>query len=62
MAAQTAWQPELGQMRQLVGYLRDALSGHDQNAQRNATMVIFSNRSAIVVAKDELSPLLTDMI
>ena len=26
-------------MQQLVGYLKDALSGHDHNAQKHATMV-----------------------
>jgi len=39
MATSSLWQPEPGQMTQLVGYLKDALSGHDQNAQKNATMV-----------------------
>lgn len=34
-----AWQPEREPLRELVGYLKDALSGHDQNAQRYATMV-----------------------
>ena len=33
------WQPDQEQLRQLVGYLRDSLSGHDQNAQKYATMV-----------------------
>ena len=34
-----AWQPDQQQLSQLVGYLRDSLSGHDQNAQKYATMV-----------------------
>jgi len=34
-----AWQPDQEQLRQLVGYLRDSLSGHDQNAQKYATLV-----------------------
>jgi len=34
-----AWQPETEPLRQLVGYLKDALSGHDQNAQKYATLV-----------------------
>lgn len=34
-----AWQPQSGPLQEMVGYLKDALSGHDQNAQRHATMV-----------------------
>ena len=34
-----AWNPDQGQLRQLVGYLRDSLSGHNQNAQKYATLV-----------------------
>ena len=34
-----AWQPDQEQLRQLVGYLRDSLSGHNQNAQKHASMV-----------------------
>lgn len=34
-----AWQPDETQMRQLAGYLRDALDGRDQNAQKYATVV-----------------------
>ena len=34
-----AWHPDEGQLKQLVGYLRDSLSGHDQNAQKYATIV-----------------------
>lgn len=34
-----AWQPEKAPLQELAGYLKDALSGHDQNAQRYATMV-----------------------
>lgn len=34
-----AWQPEQEPVRELAGYLKDALSSQDQNAQRYATMV-----------------------
>ena len=34
-----AWQPEVEPLRQLVGYLKDALSGHDRHAQEYATLV-----------------------
>lgn len=34
-----AWQPQQEPLRQLAGYLRDSLSGHNQNAQKYATMV-----------------------
>lgn len=34
-----AWQPEQGSVRELAGYLKDALNSRDQNAQRYATMV-----------------------
>ena len=34
-----AWQPDQGQLKQLVGFLRDSLSGYDQNAQKYATLV-----------------------
>lgn len=34
-----AWQPELEPLRELVGYLRNALSAHDQKAQKYAEMV-----------------------
>ena len=34
-----AWQPDETQLRQLAGYLRDSLSGRDQNAQKYATLV-----------------------
>lgn len=34
-----AWQPEIEPLKQLVGYLKDALSGHDRNAQEYATLV-----------------------
>ena len=39
MAAPMAWQPEAEPLKQLVGYLKDALSAHDQKAQMNATQV-----------------------
>ena len=38
-ADRMAWQPDENQLRQLAGYLRDTLSGRDQNAQKYATMV-----------------------
>lgn len=34
-----AWQPQEEPLRQLAGFLRDSLSGHDLNAQKNATLV-----------------------
>lgn len=34
-----AWQPEVEPLKQLVGYLKDALSAHDQKAQKIATQV-----------------------
>lgn len=34
-----AWQPEQETLRQLTQCLRDSLSGHDQNAQKNAEIV-----------------------
>lgn len=42
MATAGQWQPELEQLKQLVGYLKDALSAHDPNAQKNATEVCSS--------------------
>jgi len=36
-----AWHPETEPLKQLVAYLRDALSGHDQHAQKHATLVRF---------------------
>ena len=33
------WQPEQEPVRELAGYLKDVLSGQDQNAQKYATMV-----------------------
>lgn len=33
------WQPEIEPLKQLAGYLKDALSGHDQAAQKHATLV-----------------------
>lgn len=40
-----AWQPETEPLRQLTGYLKDALSGHDQNAQKQATLVRIAIRA-----------------
>lgn len=34
-----AWQPQQEPLRQLAGYLKDSLSGHNHNAQKYATMV-----------------------
>lgn len=34
-----AWQPELEPLRQLSGYLKDALSAYEPNAQKQATLV-----------------------
>ena len=39
MATSGQWLPELEPMKQLVGYLKDALSAHDPTAQKNATEV-----------------------
>jgi hypothetical protein len=33
------WQPQEEPLRQLALYLKDSLSGHDQNAQKNAELV-----------------------
>ena len=41
MATPIAWQPEREPLKQLVGYLKDALSAHNQEAQRHATHVSF---------------------
>ncbi len=35
----TTWEPEAEQLRQLAQYLKDSLSGHDQNAQKKAEVV-----------------------
>ncbi|MCJ1475464.1 hypothetical protein MMC13_004126 [Lambiella insularis] len=40
------WVPDQGQLRQLVGFLRDSLSGHDQNAQKYATMMLSQAKSS----------------
>ncbi|KAL8806307.1 MAG: hypothetical protein Q9182_001454 [Xanthomendoza sp. 2 TL-2023] len=45
-----AWQPERDPLQELVGYLRDALSGHDQNAQRYATMMLGQAKSSPATA------------
>ncbi|KAI4181277.1 MAG: hypothetical protein L6R41_006714 [Letrouitia leprolyta] len=46
-----AWQPEKAPLQELVGYLKDALSGHDQNAQRYATMMLGQAKSSPETAK-----------
>ncbi|KAI4213819.1 MAG: hypothetical protein LQ351_003513 [Letrouitia transgressa] len=35
-----AWHPDQEPLKELVGYLKDALSGHDQNAQKHATIML----------------------
>ncbi|KAL8766305.1 MAG: hypothetical protein Q9209_006895 [Squamulea sp. 1 TL-2023] len=45
-----AWQPEREPLLELVGYLKDALSGHDQNAQRYATLMLGQAKSSPVTA------------
>lgn len=59
MAVQLTWQPEPEQMGQLVRYLKDALSGHDQNAQMNATMVEFSSLKTNITVEAMKSTMLT---
>ena len=34
-----AWQPQEEPLRQLAGYLKDSLSGHNPAAQKQATLV-----------------------
>ena len=34
-----AWQPQEEPLRQLAQYLKESLSGHDMNAQKNAELV-----------------------
>ncbi|KAL8833358.1 MAG: hypothetical protein Q9170_004311 [Blastenia crenularia] len=46
-----AWQPDEAPLQELVGYLKDALSGHDQNAQRYATMMLGQAKSSPETAK-----------
>ncbi|MCJ1419809.1 hypothetical protein MMC32_006165 [Xylographa parallela] len=41
-----AWQPDQEQLGQLVGYLRDSLSGHNQKAQIHASMMLSQAKSA----------------
>ncbi|KAL8703314.1 MAG: hypothetical protein Q9201_003505 [Fulgogasparrea decipioides] len=41
-----AWRPDKESLQELVGYLKDALSGHDQNAQRYATMMLGQAKSS----------------
>ncbi|KAI4150006.1 MAG: hypothetical protein L6R39_002367 [Caloplaca ligustica] len=41
-----AWQPEKQPLREFVGYLKDALSGRDQNAQRHATTMLGQAKSS----------------
>ena len=39
MASVMAWRPEPEPLKQLAGYLKDALSPHDKNAQKYAELV-----------------------
>ncbi|CAD6589459.1 MAG: hypothetical protein ASARMPRED_004048 [Alectoria sarmentosa] len=41
-----AWQPEAEPLKQLVGYLKDALSAHDRKAQMNATHMLSQAKSS----------------
>ncbi|KAI9796459.1 MAG: hypothetical protein M1835_003985 [Candelina submexicana] len=41
-----AWQPQEEPLRQLAGYLRDSLSGHDRNAQKYATLMLAQAKSS----------------
>ncbi|KAL9594409.1 MAG: hypothetical protein Q9219_007046 [cf. Caloplaca sp. 3 TL-2023] len=41
-----AWEPQEASLKELVTYLKDALSGHDQNAQRYATMMLGQAKSS----------------
>ena len=47
------WQPQKEPLQQLAGYLKDALSGHDQRAQKYATMV--SSVKSLAVRTIELN-------
>lgn len=49
------WQPEIEPLKQLVGYLRDALSGHDQNAQNYATLVRMRRNKSPTVCTSKLT-------
>ncbi|KAI9863437.1 MAG: hypothetical protein M1813_003879 [Trichoglossum hirsutum] len=40
------WQPLEEPLRQLAGYLKDSLSGHDQNAQKHATLMLSQAESS----------------
>ncbi|KAL8761860.1 MAG: hypothetical protein Q9184_002063 [Pyrenodesmia sp. 2 TL-2023] len=40
------WQPERRPLQELAGYLKDALSGHDQSAQRYATLMLGQAKSS----------------
>ena len=37
-----SWTPDQAQLKQLAGFLRDSLSGRDQNAQKHASQVLSS--------------------
>ncbi|KAI9675649.1 MAG: hypothetical protein M1817_001016 [Caeruleum heppii] len=41
-----AWQPEPEPLRQLAGYLKDSLSGHNPNAQKHATLMLAQAKSS----------------
>ncbi|KAL6720428.1 hypothetical protein ACLMJK_002350 [Lecanora helva] len=40
------WYPEAQPLSQLAGYLKDALSGYDQNAQKHATLMLTQAKSS----------------
>ncbi|KAF2396448.1 ARM repeat-containing protein [Trichodelitschia bisporula] len=40
------WQPETEQLRQLAQFLRDSLSGRDQNVQKNAELMLASAQNS----------------
>ncbi|KAI9816661.1 MAG: hypothetical protein M1832_005047 [Thelocarpon impressellum] len=41
-----AWQPQEEPLRQLAGYLKDSLSGHNPNAQKHATLMLAQAKSS----------------
>jgi len=43
-----AWQPQEEPVRQLSGYLKDSLSGHNKNAQKQAEIVCVNSHSQVM--------------
>jgi len=41
ISATMTWQPEMGPLQQLAGYLKDSLTPRDHLAQKNATQVSY---------------------